>query len=91
MKLTEDFKRMRIQKAEQLLIELLLKNPWMFFSGASSRTIGGACQSMTNFPMPKSKQFWRAMIMNLQAKGILPARGFNAEVARVMFLCGVRK
>jgi len=56
------------------ICELFLLNPYMFFSGASSSTIGMAANALYSYALPSNKHFWRKVIAEAKQQGLLPVR-----------------
>ncbi len=54
------------------LCELLLLEPYTFFSGASSTTIGLRANELRQFTLPNSKRYWRKCITEAKALGLIP-------------------
>jgi hypothetical protein len=84
---------MRIKSQQQLdlelyagvnaLCELLLLEPYTFFSGASSTTIGLKANALCGFWMPTNKRYWRKCIARAKALGLIPEQSCTYVKAMV--------
>ena len=66
--------KMELRYGVDAICELFLLKPYMFFSGASSSTIGMAANALYSYALPSNKRFWRKVIDEAKQQGFLPER-----------------
>lgn len=71
---TEQQIKMELDCGVKAICELFLLKPYMFFSGASSSTIGMSANALYSYALSSNKHFWRKVIAEAKQQGLLPGR-----------------
>ncbi len=66
--------KMELRYGVDAICELFLIKPYMFFSSASSSTIGMSANALYSYALPSNKHFWRKVIAETKQQGLLPER-----------------